>query len=363
MIFKAIHQFTPSVAFGDGVSNGMLFTQKLLIGLGFQSKIFICMNRVDIKFQNELYHISQYEQSENNLLLYHHSIGHEWHERIMKFLDKKILVYHNITPPHFLGKDKKIQFLCELGRKQLKNSSSYFIGSYGVSEYNCKELFYYNYPSPKVLTLLLDLEKQTFTKPSVKIMEKYKNSYNILFVGRVVPHKSQHQLIDVLFQLKDKSSSRNEKLFIVGAIGDGEYFNFLKNYAKNLGLEDRVIITEKVSDEELAGYYKIANLYLSLSDHEGFGMPLIEAMRYDVPVLAYQTGGVTSTVIWESLLKRKSAQFIAWQIVKLQDDDNFREDIIKKQKEHLKKFSYQKKEIELKNYLLDIEKQISVSVN
>jgi len=352
--YKAIHQFTPTVAFGDSVSNGLIFTQKLLHSMGFESQIYICDMHVDRKFCHEVYNIQQYVQSADQILLYHHSIGHKCHEKIMNFLDDKILVYHNITPSHFFKEEKHLQVACDEGREQLKSAVSHFIGSYADSLYNCKELRYYNYKKPISMPILIDLDKKVSVRPNEHIVQKYHNTYNILFVGRVVQNKCQHQLIDVMFQLKQKNIT-NIKLFIVGGISQQAYFDYLIQYAFHLGLKSEVVITNKVSDEDLVAYYKLADLYLSLSEHEGFGMPFIEAMKYDIPILTYNAGGIASTVVQESLLEKKAPDFIADQIIRLQNDPFFRVDLLQKQKKHLRSFSVENIKNSLIEYLNSLE--------
>ena len=350
---KAIHQFTPTVTFGDSVSNGVLFTQKLLQDMGFESNIYVCTNPIDIKFAHEVYHISQYQQSSENLLFYHHSIGHICHENIMDFLDKKVLIYHNITPSHFFKNEQYLQVACNKGREQLRDSVSSFVGSFADSKYNCKELKYYDYTNPIVLPILMDLDKKVSVIANEKIVQKYANTYNILFIGRVVQNKCQHQLIDVMLQLKERDV-QNVKLFIVGGVSQPEYFNYINNYSKNLGLSLNVVITNKVSDEDLAAYYKNADLYLSLSEHEGFGMPLIEAIKYDIPVLAYNAGGISSTVVKDGLLEAKASNFVADKIIQLQNDPYFRVELLKKQKQHLESFSNENIQQRLENFLTGI---------
>ncbi|MEA1892774.1 MAG: glycosyltransferase [Campylobacterota bacterium] len=347
---KAIHQFTPTVAFGDSVSNGLIFTQKLLHSMGFESNIYICDLHVDRKFNHKVYNIAQYEQDKEQVLFYHHSIGHICHDKIMNFIDTKILVYHNITPSHFFKDEKHLQVACDEGREQLQDSVSSFISSLADSLYNANELRYYNYRSPVVLPLLLDLDKKVDIKANESLVERYSDSYNILFVGRVVQNKCQHQLIDTLMQLREKRVP-NIKLFIVGGVSQPPYFEFLHRYAKNLGLSLHVIITKKVSDKDLAAYYKLADLYLSLSEHEGFGMPLIEAIKYDIPILAYNAGGVASTVVQDGLLEFKAPNLVADKIIELQNDPYFRVELLKKQKQHLQNFSNPNIKNELISYL------------
>lgn len=349
-MIKTIHQFTPSMEVGDSVSNGVLYIQKMLIELGYKSNIYVARGDLNISFKQNIHHITEYKENKDNLLFYHHSIGHNSHDTIMQFLDKKIIIYHNITPPHFFKHNPHIQELCILGRKQLKNSAKYFIASIGDSDYNCKELEYYNYPNPKTLTLLLDLDKQVQYKANQKLIEKYHDLYNIIFVGRVVQNKVQHQLVDVAYAMKQKGI-KNFKIHIIGGASEPKYMQFLQEYARNLDILVEVTITGKVSNEDLVAYYNIADLYISISEHEGFGMPLIEAMKFDIPVLAYNAGGTTTTIPKDGLLEKKSPSFIADQIINLQENPRFRVDLLKKQKQKLESFSNKNTKNNLINYL------------
>src|SRR5574344_253669 len=141
---KTINQYTPSVAFGDSISNAVIYVQKILISLGFESKIYIGINSIGIDFKHEVFHIEEYKDSESNLLIYHHSIGHIYHDYILNLLDKKIMIYHNITPEHFFPKNSLLYDACLQGREQLKSNPEEFIASIGDSEYNCKELIINN---------------------------------------------------------------------------------------------------------------------------------------------------------------------------------------------------------------------------
>lgn len=350
---KAIHQFTPSIALGDGVSNGLLYIQKLLKELNYDSNIYVAREHIDKDVKHYIYHIDEYKPAKNQILFYHHSIGHSYHDTIMQFEDKKVMIYHNITPPHFFKHNKYIQELCILGREQLAKSSRYFVASIADSDYNAKELKSYNYQNITTLPLLVDQENQTAHKPNQALSQKHKETYNIIFIGRVVSNKAQHRLIDLAYALKQKGI-KNFKIFIIGGASEPSYMNFLHQYRKNLNLCDEVEITGKVSDEDLAAYYQEADLYLSLSNHEGFGIPLVEALRFDIPILAYDIGGISSTIPKEGLLKRKSTSFLTKKILKLKGDKKLQSLLIKKQQTKLKTFSKQNIKNRLKKFLQKI---------
>ena len=331
----AIHQFTKMCVYGDGITKGILLTQKILSELGFESKIYTLAYYVDIKLKTDICHIDEYIENSDNVLLFHASIGDDEQEKIFHFLDRKILVYHNITPSHFFD-GKAYQERCDLGRLQFEKYKDCFLGAYADSAYNARELKSFGYQSVEVLPLLVDLKPTVNNINSNSILTTYHDSFNILFVGRVIQNKCQHELINVMYELKIRKI-KNIKLFIVGGNHYTEYFQFLFKYKKALGLDDDIIITDKVSEDDLSAYYKVANVYVSLSEHEGFGMPLLEAILNDVPVLAYDTSAISSTIGNFGLLHYKSIDYVVEKILKIKDDLAYREEVLNGQKKPFKR--------------------------
>ena len=82
----------------------------------------------------------------------------------------------------------------------------------------------------------------------------------------------------------------------MGGSSSFAYLKALRGFIAELGLLDAVRITGDVSDAALAAYFAAADAYLSLSAHEGFGVPLVEAMEAGVPVVARRVGAVAETV-------------------------------------------------------------------
>lgn len=333
----AIHQFTPSITLGDGVSNALFFTQKILITMGFESKIYAVHK--DKSFAKSVERIDDYPPNKQHLLLYHHSIGHKYHEFIMGFADKKILVYHNITPSHFFPSSPHLVAACNLGRAQLASNPQSFIAAYADSPYNAKELISLGYKNVATIPLLLDIEKNKNFSFDEEIVKKYQETYNIITVGRIVSNKAQHEVINTLFYLKKHYGLKNIKLFLVGGVSEPDYDAYLRELRENLLLEDVVILSGKVSDEELQGYYRCADLFLTLSNHEGFCIPLLEAMLEDIPTLAFDTGGISATLPASSLLHFKSPDYVASKILEIKNSAHLRHEMVKAQKEHLEQFS------------------------
>jgi glycosyltransferase involved in cell wall biosynthesis len=118
---------------------------------------------------------------------------------------------------------------------------------------------------------------------------------NILFVGRVIDNKCQHDLIRAFAHLRRFDSSA--RLLLVGGYDEREpYYQTLVRLIEERDLRGDVFFAGKVDDSYLHAYYRTADLYFSMSEHEGFGVPFIEAMWFDVPVLAYRSSAVPETL-------------------------------------------------------------------
>lgn len=347
-----IHQYSPSISYGDGISRSLFLVQKLLKELGFNSNIYTSSSKIDDRVTEEVHHISSYIANGSNYLIYHHSIGIENYNLIMKILDKKILIYHNITPS-FYFEGKSFIDRCNLGRKQLSESSNDFVGSIADSAYNANELKYWNFTNVQDIPLLVDL---TYFKNELKIadIKKESDTYHIIFVGRIIQNKCQHQIIDVAYELRLRNIS-NVIFYIIGGNHYSDYFNYLIKYRDSLGLTNMVIITDKITDEDLKNHYSNANLYLSLSDHEGFGMPLIESMAYEIPVIAYNVGGISSTIGKYGLIEYKAADKVAKKIINLITNPNLRKKYVRYQNKHLESFQYSSLKIKLIKFLRQIK--------
>jgi glycosyltransferase involved in cell wall biosynthesis len=137
------------------------------------------------------------------------------------------------------------------------------------------------------------------------LIEQYSDgAVNILTVGRLAPNKNHRALIEA-FSLYTRHYNARSRLFVVGG-GDpnlAAYVNAVKTMAKTAGLERNILFTGKVSDAALKSYYLLSDLFMTTSLHEGFCVPLIEAMSLHVPVVAYGSAAVPETagnacVVW-----------------------------------------------------------------
>lgn len=353
-----IVQVLTTLSFGDAVGNDTIALQSVLDEMGYNSCIYAenidqRLTKVNVKHVDKIGEL----QSED-IVIYHLSTGTDLNLWIKEQKCRKIMIYHNITPPHFFSDyNKGSEALCEKGYEQVKALANTFDVVFAVSEYNKQELVNMGYTCEiKVLPILIPFEDYE-KKPNNKIINKYGTDecINIVFVGRIAPNKKQENVIKAFYEYHNNYNS-NSKLFLVGSYSGLEnYYQRLVDYCDSLGLSSEdVIFTGHIKFDEILAYYAIADVFLCMSEHEGFCVPLVEAMCFDVPIIAKNTSAIGYT-LGESgvLLGDNSSLEYAGMINYLMENRSIREDIIDSQRERLKDFS-NKFVIELfKNYLND----------
>lgn len=180
-------------------------------------------------------------------------------------------------------------------------------------------------------------------KPSQDIIEKYKDDrHNIVFTGRVAPNKC-HQDIIAAFACYKKYYDSKARLFLVGSYKEKDtYYRKLKKYVDLLGVED-VVFTGHIKFEEILAYYHIADVFLCMSEHEGFCVPLIEAMYFGVPIIAYNCTAVPMTLGDGGILVNKKNPIETAALINRIISDPMLRDLMKEnQQKRLAEFQYEK---------------------
>ena len=286
---RAVHQFHSGTAVGDAITNAMLLTRHVLRGLGYHSLIFA--EHVDPALADEIHPVTDLPDSAGYVLILRHSMGHGALDRLLALPARKVLVYHNITPPDLLD-DPFLQEHARLGRRQLEQLRPAVDAALADSEYNALELRRLGFASVSACTLLFDLDALAAgrrARPPLPV-------FTVLFVGRVAESKGQYDLVEAFAQFRLRYAG-DCRLVLVGRHQPDAYLQCLLGLVHRLGLGHGLVeIAGLVSNEELARRYAEADLYVSLSRHEGFGVPLIEAVARGVPVLAVGAGAVPFTL-------------------------------------------------------------------
>jgi glycosyltransferase involved in cell wall biosynthesis len=326
---RQVHQMLASLSFGDAISNEALRIQEILRSRGYQSEIFAESMHSAMRSRARPLWDYQEVSSSDNVLILHFSIGAGVSNFAYRLPDRLLLIYHNITPARwFAPYQPRLARLCYHGRRELAIFPQQTRLALGVSEFNRAELEAMGFHPTGVLPLLQDRELLT-TPPSPTILRMFDDDKtNFLFVGRVIPNKRFEDLIKV-FYVYQKFIDPKSRLLLVGEFrGFERYFDALVRLAHELGLKD-VVFTGHVDTDDLVAYCQLADLFVSLSEHEGFCAPLLEAFRFGVPVMAFDAGAVPETLSGGGvLIREKRFDEIAEMAYLLVHDESLRQQIV-----------------------------------
>ena len=335
-----IHQFSVTTTYGDGITNGMLFIDRLLRVSGQPSKILSFA--IDPKLKERVAAAATTPIGGDDVVLVHYGLGSPYDDWIEAMPGRKILVYHNITPSHFFPPGSELRRLAEQGRHRLADWARrpVFEGAIGDSEYNADELRQWGFVNVAAIGLLVDLEhlRQAPWSPAVDGLPPRSTTRRLLFVGRISENKGQLDLVRALAVLRHTTPYPVE-LVLAGGTSSAIYEARVRAEIARLGLEAAVHLVGKRSDEEILGLYRNADLYVSLSEHEGFGMPLVEAMVFDLPVLAAAAGSIAATLgSGGLLLDARAPRVVAAAIRLLLDEPQLRSAVLAGQRRALARF-------------------------
>jgi glycosyltransferase involved in cell wall biosynthesis len=341
------------VSYGDAIGNEMIEIRNILRNWGHDSDIYaqyIHPKVLDVKNYFEYKKIC----SPENILIIHFSIGYgsDLLDFVRSLPDKKILIYHNITPSEFFQDiNSEYEYHTKLGRNELHVFKDIVDLALGDSEFNRMELVQLGFQKTGVLPIIIDFDKYYVADDKAPISKLKDNYINILFVGRVSPNKKFEDIIKCFYYYKNYINA-NSRLFLVGSYdGMDKYYSKLKDLINKLNLKD-VYFSGHISFEELISYFKLADVFVTMSEHEGFCVPLLESMFFEVPIVAYNSTAIPDTLGDSGILvQEKNYEEIAEMINLVIEDKELKNKIVKRQTERLKDFRKDKIENILKIYL------------
>lgn len=284
---QVLHQLIASYSPYDAVSREALELRTALRDLGFESELYA--EHVPPGSGNGVRWLSDLHLNRGEGVVLHYSIWSACVETALAAEGPVILRYHNVTPPEwFEGVNPVVAELCRRARQRLPALAGSTRLALADSEFNRKDLLAAGYERTAVLPLLL---ADASRRPS----RANGASPLVLTVGRIVPNKRIDEIVRV-FALFQRVCAPNARLRVVGP-GEGfePYETACRALADRLGARD-VVFTGVVSEEEKERLYEEASAYLCLSEHEGFCVPVVEAMRFGLPVLARARGALPETL-------------------------------------------------------------------
>lgn len=300
-----VHQFLTSYSYGDAIGNEALEIRDFLRGQGIGSEIFTMLFHP--RYAGQVRNYQEYDRfsAPGNTVIYHFSIGSPVTRKFLRLPDRKVIIYHNITPYHFfLDYHRILAKDCFKGRLELKSLAGQVDLALGDSEYNRRELEASGFQRTGVLPLVMDFSK--FDLPVLPVFRELfaDGRTNLLFIGRIIPNKKVEDVIRA-FTMYQRHFNPDSRLFVIGEHrGFERYLSALQGLVAALGARD-VHFSGHVPLEEMVSYAKLSHLYLHLSEHEGFCAPVVESFHLGIPVVAFDAGAVAETLNEGGLLVRE----------------------------------------------------------
>ena len=305
-----VHQLVASVAHGDAITNYAIALKNYLRQNHYRSELLV-QSCEDPTLLNEIKIFKKKYLDHRTAIIYHHSIGSGITQHALQHTGPKSLIYHNITPAKFFDSyQPQFSELLRKGRADLDLLSKSFSIAAGDSAYNTAELKQAGFYQPQIMPIPIDPDKFNLP-PDPHVMNLFQDGRtNLLYVGRVVPNKCQHHLIEA-FEYYLTMDPRSRLILVGHADPSDPYVQFIHRLIQEKNLSGRVVVTNRVKDSKLHAFYRTAHLFWSMSEHEGFGIPLIEAMWFDVPILAFKSSAVPETLGDAGLLFTRKDDFLS----------------------------------------------------
>ena len=335
-----VNQWVPAAHQGDAIGGSARHIRDLLRRMGHRSELYALT--IDEELEGEVRPFSDPASRDGDITIFHYALPSPMTDAFGRLHDGRILQYHNVTPARFFAPYDPVLFrLATLARQDLASLAGRVDLALGVSDYNRQELEALGFTPTGVFPLAVDTSRITraVERPALeRILDD--DFVNFLFVGRIAPNKAIEDHIRLAEHYKRYIDSHYRFIFVGRYDAVPRYYSTIRALMSEYRmLNERFVFTGPVPDEDLAIYYRHAAVYISLSEHEGFCAPLIEAMAAGVPILAYAAAAVPETLGGAGLqFAPKDLEYAAELAGALAFDDDLRSRIIAGQRRRLADF-------------------------
>jgi glycosyltransferase involved in cell wall biosynthesis len=336
-----VNQWLPAAHRGDAIGDSARRVRDLCLAMGHDSHIYALT--IDDDMRGQARSFDDPAARGGDVTIFHYALPSPMTAAFKALPAGRVLQYHNITPAHFFGPYHPEVFrIAAHGRDDLASLVGHVDLALGDSEFNRQELERLGFSPTGVMPIALDLARITQAAAHPVLEQLLGDGLtNFLFVGRIVPNKRIEDIVRLAEVYKRYIDANYRFIFVGRTDGMPRYYATVRALVAEYDmLPDRFVFAGPVPDWELAAYYRTASVYLSLSEHEGFCVPLLEAMAADVPVFAYDSTAVGDTlggagVCWSP----KDLEYAAELLGQLAFDPVMRATVIAGQRKRLEDFS------------------------
>jgi glycosyltransferase involved in cell wall biosynthesis len=255
--------------------------------------------------------LKRFKPKPDDILLLHHSAGAPRLRELLSLPNRKLLLYHNVTPAWWFWEHApNVAVQCAVGREQLPALVRGVEVAAADSAFNASELEALGATRTAVIPLLVD-----YGRLGPPAAAPPPSPPTILFVGRLSPHKHQDEVIRAFSHYR-RHRAADARLILVGDPISSRYLEALRNLAETLA-PGAVSIESGLSNAELGDRYRAAHVFLCLSAHEGFCIPVLEAFSQGVPVIARGAGAIPETTGDAAILVEDSDLAVVSELIHL----------------------------------------------
>ena len=335
-----VNQWLPTAHDGDAIGNSARRVCGLLRQMGHASNVFAI--EIEPALTGEVLPFDDPAAFGGDVTIFHYGIESPMTAAFQRLSGRRVLQYHNVTPAEFFAPwDPALARLASRGRDELATLIAHVDAAVGDSEFNRRELEAAGFYRTSVLPVAIDTARVTapVTRPALEAVLD-DGLMNFLFVGRIAPNKKIEDHIRLAAQYSRSVDAACRFIFVGRHDVVPRYYSAIRALIARFNLPgSRVVFSGPVSDEELAVYYQCADVYVSLSEHEGFCVPLVEAMASEVPVLAYAAAAVPETLGGAGVqFSTKDYEATAELLGELAFNDTLRAGVIAGQRHRLAEF-------------------------
>lgn len=354
MTRRALHQVLSGFADGDAISHQALAIRAIVRGWGWDSDLFVEEGHISPTMRDQCRLLADYRGAVGEVLLHHYAIASPAQDTFLQAPAHRIMVYHNITPDHyFRAFDDKVTRQLQQARHRLPEVARRAEACWAVSRFNAAELEALGVPKVHVFPLLFS-SQHLDRPPDSRVLDKFRTPLTTwLWVGRLAPNKRLETLIEA-FYWYHKTINAQSRLVLVGSERScPRYSAMLRMLVGDFDLAN-VCFEGFASPEGLPSYYRSASVYVSTSDHEGFCLPLLEAMHGGVPVVAQEVGGVPEAMAGAGVLYRDlSPAEIAALVHRVLSDPALKNEVLASQEKRMEQERQRDLNAELRLLLTD----------
>ncbi len=271
----------------------------------------------------------------DDLLVIHYTAYARALDAALDLPQRKLLVYHNVTPPEFLWDwEPIVAARCALGRAHLRDYAGRVDAAATATTFNADDLRAAGFDDVHVLPALYFFDRDRLVPGAGG--EGAAGASTVIFVGRLSPNKRQDELIKA-FALYQRHREPDSRLLLIGGPVGPTYTQHLERVVSATGA--RNVVMGGRPQPELNDAYRAASVFVCLSAHEGFCLPLLEALHFELPVIARRAGAVPETLGDAGvLIEDEDLPIVAELIDGCVRDEALREELRRRGRERLTSF-------------------------